>query len=217
MARWFYVVYVSEPIVAGCLNAIRLLAEGKVKHPAHITLMGPYDGPRSDEATLSQKIVGQSVRIYSNGTFFSEAQNTVFLKATCPVFDVLWDKPTISDFTPHLTLYDGGDRWYANEISQILYGSRIDLTFQADGLSPLQTPSRNMAKDVAATIPTDLISSVIGKEFNSQLVRFSSHSVRIVFIQRLMEFLAAGCSLKREQHGPTDQHRERPSKIKLVR
>jgi hypothetical protein len=221
MARWFYVVYVSEPIIAGCLNAIRLLAEGKVKHSAHITLMGPYDAPRTDEAVLNQKMKGQPVRIYSNGTFFFESQNTVFLKATCPIFPEVWDKPTIADFTPHLTLYDGGERWYASEISRILYGAKIDLTFQADGLSPMQTPARHRANEVAATIQTNLISSVIGKEFNSQLIRYSSHSVRIVFIQRLMEFLAAGCSLDaRENRIVGNQHRESrepPSKVKLTR
>lgn len=193
MARWFYVVYVSEPVIAGCLNAIRLLAEGRVKHPAHITLMGPYDNPRDDAAALSRQIKGQPVRIYSNGTFFFEAQNTVFLKATCPVFPELWDKPTVAEFTPHLTVYDGGERGYAAEIARILYRARIDLTFKATGLDPLRTPAANKADEIMATVPVDLVSSVIGKHFSPQLVRNSSHSVRIVCIQRLLVFMANGC------------------------
>lgn len=193
MARWFYVVYVNEPVIAGCLNAIRLLAEGRVKHSAHITLMGPYDKPRDDVSSLSQRIKGQLVRIYSNGTFFFEAQNTVFLKATCPAFPEIWDKPTVAEFTPHLTVYDGGERWYAAEIARILYGARIDLTFKAAGLESLRTPAPNRVDEVMATVPVDLVSSVIGKHFGDQLIRNSSHSVRIVCIQRLLEFMANGC------------------------
>ena len=193
MARWFYVVYVSEPVIAGCLNAIRLLAEGRVKHAAHITLMGPYDKQRDDAAELSRRIKGQPVRIYSNGTFFFEAQNTVFLKATCPAFPEVWDKPTIAEFIPHLTVYDGGERWYATEIARILYGAHIDLTFKATALEALKTPAANRADEIMATIPVDLMSSVIGRLFSPQLVRNSSHSVRIVCIQRLLEFMAGGC------------------------
>jgi hypothetical protein len=192
MARWFYVVYVGDPTIAGCLNAIRILAEGAVKHPAHITLMGPYDGPRKDAASLSQRMNGQIVRVYSNGTFFSESQNTVFLKATCPAFKELWDKPTVAEFTPHLTIYDGGDRRYASEIADVLLHARIDLSFRADGLHHLQGSSAKRSEAIVSSLPVDLISSIIGRSFGPQLIRNGSHSMRIVCIRRLLEFLASG-------------------------
>jgi hypothetical protein len=190
MTRIFYVVFVGDLEIAACLDAIRLLAEGSLKHSAHITLMGPYATPRSDFSKMSERLRGETVRIYSNGTFFYDAQNTVFLKAECTAFRTLWDKPDISDFVPHLTVYDGGSRRYATEIAASLYQAGIDLTFQANGLGQIESGTRKKGVDVLRLLPTEMLSLIIGREFTQSLIVSSSHSVRLFCIRRLLTHLS---------------------------
>jgi hypothetical protein len=97
---------------------------------------------------------------------------------------------TVSEFTPHLTIYDGGERWYADQIARILLNARIDLSFAASGLDVLKSPAPRHSHDITESVPMDLVSSIVGKEFGPQLIRNSSHSVRVVCIRRLLEFLA---------------------------
>lgn len=191
MRRFFHVVYVSDPEIAGCLNAVRMFAEGSIKHPAHITLMGPYSEPRHDAAALSQFVRGRVVRIYSNGTFFLPEQNTVFLKASGDWFLEIWDKPQVSDFVPHLTVYDGGERWYANQIADILARAKIDLSFVASGLDILESPTRADPWQLFDLSTIDLISRIVGRSFSDKLVRASSLGRRIYFIRLLLEHLSA--------------------------
>ncbi len=132
----FYCVYPPAGSTRRPLDLIRLLAKPESKHPAHITVRGPYDDYQ-DPRQWSSQIRGAIVRVGGVGTFLNEKQNTVFLKVESDGIRELWYKPDYPDSSPHLTIYDGDSPEFAQELSEILLEHDISFAFRATGLEPL--------------------------------------------------------------------------------
>ena len=118
--RHFGVININDKNAQTFIDGIRLLCadNSKVKHKAHVTLIGP----KEREEDIDFKSIRRNEQIvYVNGVgfFFSSEQNTVYLK--CDLSDGtqikdMIDKPDYGNENPHITLYDGNDRAFAENL-----------------------------------------------------------------------------------------------------
>lgn len=113
----YYVVYIKGEVVADCLNAVLCLIKPTVKHPAHITVRGPYSH-EIDIESFNTKAYGIPMTLDGVGRFTNQGQHVVFLACNAPKLKNIWWKPDYS-FVPHLTLYNGTSRDAADEIFNI--------------------------------------------------------------------------------------------------
>lgn len=115
--RIFYVVYFADVFVQSCLDLIRYLAEWSEKTPAHITVRGPYSRRLHEkvEQSLDEQMAGIDIDVLGVSAFLNQRQNTVYLRCSASELSQVWHKPNYS-FNPHLTLYDGNDRPFADEL-----------------------------------------------------------------------------------------------------
>ncbi|MDY6994314.1 MAG: hypothetical protein SVR94_17150 [Pseudomonadota bacterium] len=121
--RWFKVLFFSNKNIQSMLDAIVFLSNPSEKESAHITFAGPY---YSDESTkLESRILEYTdISILGAGNFFSNNQNTVFLKCDSPLLKRVWHKPDFP-YNPHITLYDGKNRNLAEKLFNIVNSHRL--------------------------------------------------------------------------------------------
>lgn len=131
----YYVVYIKGEVVADCLNAILCLIKPKVKHPAHITVRGPY-AKGIDIEPFNKQAWGIPLLLDGVGRFTNPGQHVVYLSCNAPKLKDVWWKPDYS-FVPHLTLYNGTSQEQADEIFAIANQYTYRLCFKATRLEPL--------------------------------------------------------------------------------
>jgi hypothetical protein len=130
--RYFGVININDKNAQTFIDGIRLLCASKIKHKAHITLIGPKD---SEEQIKFQKIRRNEQIVYINGigNFFSEGQNTVYLKCDLDEgsqIKSMIDKPDYGNETPHITLYDGDNRTFAENLYNLAKSYNDKIKFQ---------------------------------------------------------------------------------------
>lgn len=130
--KYFFLVYPESGYLRSLLDCIRLIVDPAQSNYAHITLKGPYN--RRVEKVLQRDnklIAGKWLQIRGAGHFFNEKQSTVFLScARTSELENIWKskrKKSFKQFNPHLTIYDGNDRGFAERLLVVL--SKFDLTF----------------------------------------------------------------------------------------
>jgi len=142
----FYVLYPEEEMIRRYINAIKILSDSKQRTEAHITVRGPYKKRLSNELikNYSNVISGESLIISDVQNFFAFNQNTVYFK--CSHNDNLkkiWNKITYNSFTPHITLYDGGDRNFAIKLYNKLARGFEPFNYKVKELSYLEPKSND--------------------------------------------------------------------------
>lgn len=113
--RWFLFIFLQESRIRDYLNALIFLANPTEKLPAHITVGGPYNNRRRGRSPKLEKYQGRRVAFIGAGNFFHDGQNTVFLRCGSDFLDEVWDKGAEYN-TPHLTIYDGDSRSFAERL-----------------------------------------------------------------------------------------------------
>lgn len=131
--RLFYVINIKDRNLKTLIDGIRIIGDPKEKNHAHITVKGPYNKPKNIEKE-NQIIRNSIVTIKDVSTFISNKQNTVYLNCYSEVLRKIWDKADYKDFTPHLTLYDGNDNYFAIKLFELLKQHNINFTFNVDQL-----------------------------------------------------------------------------------
>jgi hypothetical protein len=126
MARWFTMIYPEVNEVKACLDGIVFFANPAEKDAAHITIRGPAN-VRSGITKIPELIKGERIAMLGVGTFFAAGQNTVFFKCGADKIRRYWDKPEYP-FNPHMTIYDGNSRQFAEKLMFVL--SRYRLFFE---------------------------------------------------------------------------------------
>jgi len=132
-----YSIFVPPGRARTVLDAIRLFAKPSSKYSAHVTVRGPYPD-LLDPTPWSGWVRGQLIEIGGVGTFFEGSQNTVYLSVYSPAIRAVWDKPDYPDYNPHLTVYDGPSRVFAESLRSVLIARNPRLSFHAEGLEPMQ-------------------------------------------------------------------------------
>lgn len=141
--KFFVVVYPQDPEIKPLLDGIKAVADPSQKSLAHITVKGPYKGTSRYEqkkhfAEYNKQIRGKKLKIEGISNFFKDNQNTVFFK--CDDSEKLrriWNeqgRKTYKEFHPHITIYDGNDRSFANRLFNTINNHGIDFSFYMNNL-----------------------------------------------------------------------------------
>lgn len=162
--RFFYVVHLADRQAQDALNLMRYAAVPSAKREAHITVRGPYARRLSSPFVqrISEEVEGALIEVVGAGTFFSPRQNTVFLRCESPALAGVWHKPDYNDYTPHITIYDGGDRGQAEDIYSSLAEANIRFTCRAGGVSVMEQ-SLPYAPELRTVINGKALPGVLGK------------------------------------------------------
>ena len=190
VTRTFHVLYVPDGLIAGCLDAIRVLANPAEKNRAHITVRGPYRHSRPRIDTINRLIESSEINIHGSGNFFASGQNTVFLQCKSPRLKDVWDKPDY-DFNPHITLYDGPSRDFASMLWKIVSSHSYDISFVAGPLTPLVSAHRYQGgMALRADLDLRLLRELTGLHVNGLTIQSLDHDGRLAAIAKLCDYLA---------------------------
>lgn len=133
MDRVFYVLYIPNRELQNYLDLLRLVCEPSVTNPAHLTVRGPYGAKQGAERIWKMPST-VNVQVRSVGVFFSENQSTVFLRCDSEDLRRFWWKPHYKDFEPHITIYDGHSRQFAEQVCEVLRHHDISFNFAVQRL-----------------------------------------------------------------------------------
>jgi hypothetical protein len=185
----FYVLHIREKALADCIDAIRYICNPAEKQRAHLTVRGPYQ-KRIDVTTISKKIVGDTVSIDSVGNFFDSGQNTVFFHCSAPELKNVWNKPQFP-FNPHVTIYDGNSKEFAQRLYAVISRYNYCLRFQADELEPIQSIKGQESMSLAFAFNSKLVFQALGEKIVPGAILLLSEERKLQLIERLCRHLSA--------------------------
>ncbi|MBY0295634.1 MAG: 2'-5' RNA ligase family protein [Methylobacterium sp.] len=141
---YFYGIYLTNNRISAALDIVRFLAEPDSLRFCHITMRGPYSQKLPDNWVQEQNkrfSADLSVELSGTGSFFEGSQNTVFLKVKLGRLESLVHKPDFKGGLAHITLYDGKDRWLAEQILTLLYRYDFHFSLPVSGLELIRKKS----------------------------------------------------------------------------
>jgi hypothetical protein len=182
--RVFYVVYSKDEGRQRILDAICFLADPNEKSRAHVTLRGPYDQRRHFPST-GRLVEDAQIDITGIDAFFRAGQNTVFFEVKAPQLEGSWYKPDFPKYRPHLTIYDGPSRAFAERLRRRLAEIDPHFQFRATALEPLITQKGQGSMDLRSAFDEDLVREITGKDISAEDVNDISDDERIDLITEL--------------------------------
>ena len=191
-SRTFQVLYVPDGLIAGCVDAIRVLASPAEKNRAHITVRGPYPGVANLTGTINRVIESSEIYIHGSGNFFDSGQNTVYLRCKSSKLETVWDKPDYG-FNPHITLYDGPSHEFAKKLWDIASSRTYDISFIAGPLTPLVSSRRHQGgMSLRADLDLRLVRDVTGLDLDISGMTVDSlgEDQRLKAIDKLCDYLS---------------------------
>lgn len=181
--RVFYVIYIGDERIQSLLDAMRFLGNTEEKTPAHITVRGPYT-QRQNIRKLNRKVAGTKIVAEGIGTFFNSRQNTVFIKCHADSLRRVWQKSDFG-FNPHITLYDGPSREFAEALVDRLNRVEIQFSFLVDKLLPLTSYKGQFAIWLEECVDYNVIVNACGNQFLGPDVRLLPDKDRLSLIGSL--------------------------------
>ena len=179
--RIFYVIYFDDSRLQHSLDAMRFIANPKEKTPAHVTVRGPYHR-KHNFCELNKKIAGMEILAKGTGAFFNERQNTVFIACHGDKFREVWKKQDF-DFNPHITIYDGSSRDFAEMLFDRLSQLSIQFRFMASKLTPLVSYQGQYSTWLKDSFDEDFAEHVIGQPLRASDIASLSSKLRISLIE----------------------------------
>jgi hypothetical protein len=186
--RVFYVLYIHDPELSDCLEAVRLLANPAERSPAHITVRGPYQRKLSLDH-LSERISGKSILVYKVGNFFQSGQNTVFFACLSPDLPSIWKKNDFG-FNPHITIYDGDSASFARKLYSVMQRYNYSFRFTAGRLEPLVSLRKQNGFRLQLAFNQPLVSKILGERLTPKDVPKLSTTVRFKYIDKISAYIS---------------------------
>lgn len=142
--KYYYLAFPPSPF-GTFFTLLRLVGDPSYsgRLPAHITVQGPLFGvPSAPKLVFSTPV---RVRLMTLGRFWNDSQSTIFYHLSAPDLESYWYKPDYGDFVPHITVYDGPDRAYAEKL-WTLYNQMPKLLTRSFVLTSLEIwPSKSVS------------------------------------------------------------------------
>lgn len=189
--RYFYAVFVREPRTRALLSMLRYVCDPRQKYSAHITLRGPYTRqlPRHELKELSDKVEGSVVDVWEAGAFIGPKQNTVFLHCDGPRLRTLWFKPKLP-YIPHITLYDGPSREFAERLISMLREYHTHFQFTTTGLFQLVSAGGQHTFELSAAFKEPELLGIMDETIEGlQEVRYLADPSRLLLVRELCDQL----------------------------
>lgn len=121
------------------------------------------------------------------GVFFTTRQNTVYLLCESAGFHRVWHKPGRS-YQPHMTLYDGSSRQYAQRLLELLDEFDIRFEFSPTPLFELHTKTPQVALPLELHVQSASVTRAL-KGVGIENVRILSEADRLEYVSQFLEFL----------------------------
>lgn len=198
--KLFYVIHIGQRALAECVDAIRFICNPAEKQRAHLTVRGPYQ-KRINISRMSRKIVGDTVSIESVGNFFDSGQNTVFFHCSAPELKDVWKKPHYP-FNPHITLYDGTSREFAQRLYAVISRYNYSLKFQANELEPIESKKGQQSMSLALAFNSKSLARITGEKIKPAAVSTLPEERRLQLVERICQHLSALPSVGPSRGGP---------------
>lgn len=131
--QYFYGVYLKSTGLSTTLDLVRFLSEPESVRFSHITLRGPNQIKLSKtylHRVREDKRYDWRILLVKPGQFLDNGQSTVFIDVNLGSLTPLLSKPDFPQAQPHLTLYDGEDRRFAEQLFDLL--SEYDWNIRAE-------------------------------------------------------------------------------------
>lgn len=149
----FLFLKLTDPEICSLLWELRGIFEKEKKSGSsiHVTVRGPNKNKFKAEVihNLYNKISDDSILIQSAGRFDNEHYQVVYIKVSSTNLYRIWRKPDYPTekygINPHITLYVGSDKKYADFIYEFLKNENITLLCNSFELVPYQTKQLNMS------------------------------------------------------------------------
>jgi hypothetical protein len=126
MKRKFYGIYLNNSAISTILDIIRFLGEPDKIRSSHITLQGPFPSQGNISNFIaennSKSRYNWTVELTTPANFFGERRSTVVILVNLhSLRDLIYKKDFGRDYAqPHITLYDGINRPFAEDLFQIV-------------------------------------------------------------------------------------------------
>lgn len=163
---YIYAVKITEPNISSILNFIKYLCAPNSKTEVHLSLRGPYKKKLTTEAIqeYTEIIKGSLIEVYDTGNFFSTKQNTVFYRCKGNQIRKVWYKKNYG-YNPHLTIYDGKDKDFAEELYKLLTKVNLNFTFTASELILYDSSKILGSMHLQSSIDKSIITKIIGQDW----------------------------------------------------
>jgi hypothetical protein len=178
---------IREPEIDQILNFIRYIANTSEKRKAHVTVIGPVSETSNIE--LKNSIIeDQKILVTEPGCFFNGKQNTVYLKCAAASIRSVWKK-NFPDYTPHISIYDGKSRQFAEQLLNLFKKLDITFTFHATSLFEILLHKHQLSLDLVLSIDFSYIGKVTKIKIDPNNAVGYSESKRLQIILSAASFL----------------------------
>jgi hypothetical protein len=158
---------------------------------SHITLRGPYT-KKLPASWLRQKNKAvraeRFVRLTHPGEFFSFGQCTVFIEAELKSLTRLLHKPDFPDTIPHLTIYDGKDHAFAEQLFSMLQNYEWNIDVEVSDvrlIEPKVRPNEVLIGSFVAFFK--LFEKYVGRMENISSVYLMAAEERLALIRKVLD------------------------------
>ena len=181
----FYVAYFDNPRIQRLIDIISYICEPSVRHEAHLTVQGPFKSDIKKNKICESTI---SVEINGIGNFFSSNQNTVFLKCESKALKKIWKKTTYKDFNPHITIYDGESREFAEKLYSTLSNRKIFYSLKITELQAMRS-KKQLDLMLSMNVENEFMDAVLGRRYSYENMKSLHISERVSLAEKVYGFL----------------------------
>jgi len=192
--KFFFVIYLHNETIKTILDGMRLIADPLQRNFSHITVKGPYRNIQKKRLNEDSKLIrGKEITVLGAGNFFVDNQNTVFLR--CEEKQELYEiwktkeEKTYKEFHPHITIYDGHDRIFANKLYETINAHKINFSFVVDKLELYSSADRMKLFNLKAQVEYPVLSKLTGVTITEENIDLLTTSQRIQIIDNLCTVL----------------------------
>lgn len=192
--KFFFVIYLNNDNIKAILDGMRIIADPLQRNFSHITVKGPYRNVQKKRLNEDSKLIqGKEIKVLGAGNFFVENQNTVFLKCEekKELFSI-WkskEEKTYKEFHPHITIYDGDDRSFAEKLYKTIYSHEINFSFIAKELEIYTSTDRAKLFNLKAEANYPFLSKISGFEITEDNIDNLNEKQKLTVVKRLCQTL----------------------------
>ena len=189
MSRYFFILYPSSPELQVHIDLMCLVCDPSRIRTAHLTVRGPYTAkPKPGKWSNAKNI---HVSVCGVGIFFLPKQNTVFLRCTSSELRNLWWKRDYKEPEPHITIYDGDSREFAQRALKILEKYDLSFEFVADCLQEYRSRNGQQSLEFWPSDYDTLCQEIGEPRLSLQLLRTIKDDERLVYLDKLAARLSS--------------------------
>lgn len=184
MSRWFTYIIFEDIEIKRLIDCIIMLSNPNEKNTAHVTIAGPRENKDGDLSEAKSVLIGRPLSVLGVGKFFSDKQNTVYLRCDSRNLTRFWRKSDYG-YNPHITIYDGPSQKEAQAIYDVLEGNRMFFELIIGDVVSEESKPGQFAFDLMLESDVIEIAHSLGRNMTTQKIRSLPFWERLMIVQRV--------------------------------